>query len=112
MSYEVLKINNQVTAQKNAIELMQFIGNAFAELDVYMCENTDAFFRAWSGNDQLNQIFVFVNRSENDIIDQVIITHIAKNPLLVRPPIAYDFVKVNASPGLTEFRNTVIGAMD
>lgn len=112
MAYEVLKINNQVTAQKNAIELMQFIGNAFAESDVYMCENTNAFFRAWSGNDQLNQVFVFINRTENDIIDQAILTHIAKNPLLVKPPIAYDFVKVNASKGLEEFRDVIIGALD
>ena len=112
MAYEVLKINNQATAQNNAIELMQFIGNAFAQADVYMVDNTDAFFRAWSGNDQLNQVFVFINRSESGIITEAILTHIAKNPLLLKPPIAYDFIKVGASKGLEEFRNVIIGALD
>lgn len=111
MAYEVLKINNQANAQQNAIELMQFIGRAFEGTDVYMCENTDAFFRAWSGNDQLTQVFVFINRSESGIIDEAILTHVAKNPLLLRPPMTYDFVKVNASSGLEEFRNVIIGAL-
>lgn len=112
MAYEVLKINNQANAQKNAIELMQFIGQAFDGADVFMHEDTNAFFRAWSGNDQLNQVFVFINRSENGIITEAILTHVARNPLLIRPPIAYDFVKVAASQGLEEFRNVIIGALD
>lgn len=110
--YEVLKINNQSTAQKNAIDLMQFIGQSFDGSDVYMQDDISAFFRAWSGNDHLNQVFVFINRSENDTITEAILTHIAKNPLLVRPPITYDFVKVNASKGLEEFRNAIISALD
>lgn len=110
--YEVLKINDQSTAQKNAIDLMQFIGKAFDGADVYMHDNIDQFFRAWSGNDQLNQVFVFINRSENDTITEAILTHVARNPLLVRPPVVYDFVRVNVSAGLDEFRNTIIGAID
>lgn len=112
MAYEVLKINNQEDAQKNAIELMHFIGQAFDGSDVYIRDDTSAFFRAWSGNDQLNQVFVFINRTENGIITEVIMTHIARNPLLIRPPIAYDFIKVAASKGLEEFRNVIIGALD
>lgn len=111
--YEVLKINNQVNAQKNAIDLMQFLGRAFdSSEDVYIHDSTDAFFRAWSGNDQLNQVFVFIKRSENDTITEAILTHIARNPLLVRPPVVYDFVKVNVSQGLVEFRDTIISALD
>lgn len=112
MAYEVLKINNQMTAQKNAMDLMQFIGDAFKDADLYMRDDISAFFKAWSGNDALNGVYVFINRSESGIIDQAILTHVANNPLIIKPPIAYDFIRVNASDGLNEFRDTIIGALD
>lgn len=111
MAYEVLKLNNQANAQQTATELLAFIGNALDDANIYMVEDITPFFRAWSGNDQLNQIMVFVNRSENGIITEAILTHIAKNPLLIKPPIAYDFIKVGASKGLEEYRDVIIGAL-
>lgn len=112
MAYEVLKINDQATAQKNAVELMQFVGNSFNGIDVYMREDITAFFRAWSGNDQLSQVIVFINRSENDTITEAIITHVSNNPLIIKPPVAYDIISIAASDGLKEFRNTIIGALN
>lgn len=111
MAYEVLKINNQADAQQTAINLLTFMGNVLEGENLYMVEDITHFFRAWSGNDQLNQIMVFVNRSEDGIITEAILTHIAKNPLLIKPPLAYDFLKVSASKGLEEYRDVIIGAM-
>lgn len=111
MAYEVLKLNNQANAQQTATELLAFVGNALDDVNIYMVEDITPFFRAWSGNDQLNQIMVFISRSENGIITEAILTHIAKNPLLIKPPIAYDFIKVGASKGLEEYRDVIIGAL-
>lgn len=111
MTYKVLKINNQADAQQVATKLLSFIGSALESAELYMVEDINPFFKAWSGNDQLNQIMVFVNVTEDDIITEAILTHVAKNPLLLRPPLAYDFLKIGASKGLEEYRNVIIGAL-